>query len=160
MSWGVFSYTRLSLPFQSYPSPLPLLYCLYPQHTHAHITSFAIFLLIFGALIIELNHRGWDGWKASLTQWTWVYANSGRQRRTGKPGALQSMGFAKNWTRLSDWTTSTNHRDDFINELTSELCSGGEMSKLLIKMKFGASIQFHDTCAPVSSISLLKLEHF
>ena len=22
--------------------------------------------------------RGWDGWKASLTQWTWVSANSGR----------------------------------------------------------------------------------
>ena len=22
--------------------------------------------------------RGWDGWMASLTQWTWVWANSGR----------------------------------------------------------------------------------
>ena len=36
--------------------------------------------------------RGWDGWMASLTQWTWVWANSGRQRRTGKPIVLQSMG--------------------------------------------------------------------
>ena len=33
----------------------------------------------------------WDGWMASLTQWTWVWANSGRQWRTGKPGVLQSM---------------------------------------------------------------------
>ena len=32
--------------------------------------------------------RGWDGWMASLTQWTWVWANSGRQWRTRKPGVL------------------------------------------------------------------------
>ena len=35
--------------------------------------------------------RGWDAWMASLTQWTWVWANSERQWRTGKPGVLQSM---------------------------------------------------------------------
>ena len=35
--------------------------------------------------------RGWDGWMASLTQWTWVWANSRRWWRTGKPGVLQSM---------------------------------------------------------------------
>ena len=26
----------------------------------------------------EEGDRGWDGWMASLTQWTWVRANSGR----------------------------------------------------------------------------------
>ena len=26
----------------------------------------------------EMGNRGWDGWMASLTQWTWVWANSGR----------------------------------------------------------------------------------
>ena len=26
----------------------------------------------------EGNDRGWDGWMASLTQWTWVWASSGR----------------------------------------------------------------------------------
>ena len=26
----------------------------------------------------EGDNRGWDGWMASLTQWTWVWANSGR----------------------------------------------------------------------------------
>ena len=36
--------------------------------------------------------RGWESWMASLTQWTWVWANSGRQGRTGKPGVLQFMG--------------------------------------------------------------------
>ena len=35
---------------------------------------------------------GWDGWMASLTQWTWVWANSRRYWRTGKPGVLQSTG--------------------------------------------------------------------
>ena len=46
----------------------------------------------------------WDGWTASPIQWTWVWANSGRWWRTGKPGMLQSMGVAKSWTRLSKWT--------------------------------------------------------
>ena len=26
----------------------------------------------------ERDDRGWNGWMASLTQWTWVWANSGR----------------------------------------------------------------------------------
>ena len=37
----------------------------------------------------EGGDRGWDGWMASLTQWTWVWPNSWR---TGKPSVLQSMG--------------------------------------------------------------------
>ena len=40
----------------------------------------------------EGGNRGWDGEKASLTQWTWISANSRREWRTGKPGVLQSMG--------------------------------------------------------------------
>ena len=36
--------------------------------------------------------RRWDGWMASCTQWTWIWANSGRQWRTGKPGTLLSVG--------------------------------------------------------------------
>ena len=42
----------------------------------------------------EGDDRGWDGWMASLTQWTWVWANSGRQR-TGKPGVLQPKGLKR-----------------------------------------------------------------
>ena len=37
------------------------------------------------------NDRG-DGWMASPAQWKWVWANSGRWWRAGKPGVLQSMG--------------------------------------------------------------------
>ena len=40
----------------------------------------------------EEDDKGWDGWMASLTWWTWVWANSGRWWRTGKLGVLQSMG--------------------------------------------------------------------
>ena len=40
----------------------------------------------------EGSDRGWDGWMASLTQRTWVWASSGRWWRAGKPGVLQSMG--------------------------------------------------------------------
>ena len=36
--------------------------------------------------------RGWNGWMVSATQWTWVWANSRRWWRTGKPWVLQSMG--------------------------------------------------------------------
>ena len=36
--------------------------------------------------------RGWDGWMASLTQWTWIWANSRRWWRTQKPDMWQSMG--------------------------------------------------------------------
>ena len=36
--------------------------------------------------------RGWDGWMASLTQWTWTGVNSGSWWWRGRPGVLQSMG--------------------------------------------------------------------
>ena len=40
----------------------------------------------------EGDNRGWDGWMASSTQWTWVWVNSRSWRWTGRPGVLQSMG--------------------------------------------------------------------
>ena len=40
----------------------------------------------------EGDNRRWDGWMASPTQWTWVWAGSRRWWRTGKPGVLQSVG--------------------------------------------------------------------
>ena len=47
--------------------------------------------------------RGWDGWMASLSRWTWVWASSGSWWWTGKPGVLQSTG-SQSRTRLSNWT--------------------------------------------------------
>ena len=48
----------------------------------------------------EGDKRGWDGWMASLTQWTWVWVSSSSWWWTGKPGMLQSMGSQRvghNW---------------------------------------------------------------
>ena len=54
----------------------------------------------------EGDDRGWDGWMASLTQWTWVRASSRRWWRTGKPGVLQSMGSQGVGHNLSNWITT------------------------------------------------------
>ena len=40
----------------------------------------------------EGDDREWDGWMASPTRWTWVWASSRSWWWTGKPGVLQSMG--------------------------------------------------------------------
>ena len=50
----------------------------------------------------EGDNTGWDGWMASLTQWTWVWINSGNWRWTGRPGVLQSMGLQRVG---HDWAT-------------------------------------------------------
>ena len=52
------------------------------------------------------GRRGWDGWTASLTQWTWVWVKSGCRWRTGRPGVLQSMGsegVGQNWATELTW---------------------------------------------------------
>ena len=48
----------------------------------------------------EGDDRGWDGWMASLTQWTWVWKTPGVD---GQGDVLQSMGL-QSWTQLSDWS--------------------------------------------------------
>ena len=50
----------------------------------------------------DVDDRGQDGWMASLTQWTWVWASSGSWWCTGKPGLLQSMGSQR---VRQDWAT-------------------------------------------------------
>ena len=54
----------------------------------------------------ERDNRGWDGWMASPTWWTWVWVNSGSWWWTGRPGVLWFMG-SQSRTRLSielNWT--------------------------------------------------------
>ena len=49
----------------------------------------------------------WDGWMASLTQWTWVWVNSGSWWWTGRPGALRFMGSERvghDWAAELNWT--------------------------------------------------------
>ena len=41
------------------------------------------------------DDRGWDGWMASPTWWTWVWVSSRRWWWTGKPGMVQSVGLQR-----------------------------------------------------------------
>ena len=52
----------------------------------------------------EGDDRGWDGWMASSTQWTWVLVGSMSWWWTGRPGVFAVHGAAKSKTRPSDWT--------------------------------------------------------
>ena len=55
----------------------------------------------------EGDGRGWDGWMASLTRWTWVWVSSGSWWWTGRPGMLQSMGSQRvrhDWATDLNWT--------------------------------------------------------
>ena len=55
----------------------------------------------------EGDHRGWDGWMASPTQWTWVWVDSGSWWWTGRPGVLWFMGSQRvrhNWVTELNWT--------------------------------------------------------
>ena len=53
---------------------------------------------------VEGDDRGWDGWMASPTRWTWVWVNSGSWWWTGRPGVLRFMESQKSQTRLSNRT--------------------------------------------------------
>ena len=77
----------------------------------------------------EGDDRGWHGWMASHTQWTWVWVNSRSWWWTGRPGMLQYMGsqrvkhdwtelnsFIKHWHRYFKWT------DSFCFQKISVLC--------------------------------------
>ena len=68
----------------------------------------------------EGDDRGWDGWMASLTQWTWVWVNSESWWWTGRPGMLQFMG-------------SQRVGHDWVTELSKEIsykmiCENGKIS--------------------------------
>ena len=57
----------------------------------------------------EGDDRGWDGWMASLTRWTWVWVNSGSWWWTGRPGMLRFMGSQRvghDWATELNWGAS------------------------------------------------------
>ena len=70
------------------------------------------------------DDRGWDGWTASPTQWTWVWVDSGSWWWIGRLGMLQFM----SQTRLSDWT-------ELIHIWRPEITDGCDISYLLIWQK-------------------------
>ena len=53
----------------------------------------------------EGDDRGWDGWMASPTRWTWVWVKFGSWWWTGRPGGVQFMGSQR---VRHDWATDLN----------------------------------------------------
>ena len=49
----------------------------------------------------EGDNRGWDGWMASPTRWTWVWSSSGSCWWTGKPGVVQS--WSRKESDMTEW---------------------------------------------------------
>ena len=65
----------------------------------------------------EGDNRGWDGWMASPTQWTWVWVNSRSWWWTGRLGVLRFMGSQRvrhDWANELNWTTKSMKQCDNI----------------------------------------------
>ena len=86
----------------------------------------------------EGDDRGWDGWMASPTRWTWVWVSPGSWWWTGKPGVLRSMGSQSvdhDWatelkTRCFGYEEDIRDQDDTRDE---EFTSDGEKDKWVQK---------------------------
>ena len=79
----------------------------------------------------EEDDRGWDGWMAWPTQWTWVWVDSSSWWWTGRPGVLQFMGSQKvghNWATEQMWCQNVN-----IKIIFTMVCL------LIFKQLFGSS---------------------
>ena len=88
----------------------------------------------------EGNNRGWDGWMASRTRWTWVWASSGSWWWTEKPGVLQSM-----WSQRvrHDWATELNWKEG------KNAVDGGELFSTSVSLK-GDTYNFpHTRCITI-----------
>ena len=81
----------------------------------------------------EGDNRGWDGWMASPTRWTWVWVNSGSWWWTGRPGELRFKGSQ----RIGhDWVTERTNQLIPIMEykqkkLTESICCTSEANTIV-----------------------------
>ena len=105
----------------------------------------------------EGDDRGWDGWMASPTWWTWIWASSGSWWWTGKPGMLQCMGLQRvgrnqpteqNWTITNTlWSTYDSTTPPIglclILPLSSNVSSWRPYSLLLLCIPIGLPLCMH-----------------
>jgi len=114
----------------------------------------------------EGDDRGWDGWMASLTQWTWVWVNSGSWWWTGRPGVLWSTGSQR---VRHDWAVELNWRK-FKSCITASLfyrCGIKNLERLddlpkiiyLVRSRQGFSTQFSSLYQRGHSKSAVLLTH-
>jgi len=76
---------------------------MHPWTTSFHFICFWTWYEVGG----DGENRGWDGWMASLTQWTWVWVNLGVSDRQGSLACYSTWGCKEsdmtewlNWTEL------------------------------------------------------------
>ena len=82
----------------------------------------------------EGDYRGWDGWMASLTPWTWVWVNSGSWWWTGRPGMLRFTGSQRvghDWaTELNTFTSRVLFSSSLLHQHPASVCiKVGNISK-------------------------------
>jgi len=85
----------------------------------------------------EGDDRGWDGWMASPTRWTWVWVNSGSWWKTGRPGVLQ---FMRSQRVGHHWATELNWTVDII--LFCPVSEGGKFYPINIREKNSPAVSF------------------
>ena len=86
----------------------------------------------------EGDDRGWDGWMASLTQWTWVWVNSGCWWWTGRPGMVPFMGLQSlDMAERLNWTLHLLH----LKMLNSDF-PGSSVAKILCSQCRGPRFHF------------------
>ena len=84
----------------------------------------------------EGDNRGWDGWMASPTRWTWVWVNSGSWWWTERPGILQVMGLQRvvhDWVTALNWTELNLYPTLNPNSTTTKVIPFGRFYPIHIK---------------------------
>ena len=96
----------------------------------------------------EGDDRGQDGWTASPTLWTWVWASSGSCWWIGKPGVLQSMG---SQGARHDWATEQQQMKDM------HMLGGGVEQSLPWGCRWSDGLEPQDQKKPLPPL-LLRLD--
>ena len=101
----------------------------------------------------EGDDRGWDGWMASPTQWTWVWVNSGSWWWTGRPGVLLFTGSQR---VRHDWATELNCTEIQLLLECTILLEGRSPApvKLTDREK-----QVHQACSPALASSISRASY-
>ena len=79
----------------------------------------------------EGDDRGWDGWMASLTRWTWVWVISRSWWWTGNTGVLHSMGCKElNTTEQLNWAEFSSLLILYHSDIENAPCSNSRDIRL------------------------------
>ena len=90
---------------------------------------------------------GWDGWMASMAQWTWVWVNPRSWWWIGRAWCAAVHGAAKSQTHPSDWT-ELNWITDIINYFLF-YCVSLQLSVMLYTSK---TLMLYFLCCQVRAI--------